>query len=151
MSSAPEASPLFRLCPAASSLINLLFVLLFTILLSLSFQAIACLTASVTSAPEPEAEASPQFGGNNFGNNPLQAVSPGNFGGNNFGGNNFARNNFVDSGFRNQQSFATTTLNRPVAPLLDIRNPLHLIRNPLTDSRRSDELLLSSAYTSALR
>ena len=104
--------------------------------------AFACLTASVSSAPEPEA--SPQnFGGNNFGN-PLQAVSTGNFGGNNFG------NNFVDPGFQSR-AFATTTLSRPVSPLLDIRNPLHLIRNPLTDSRRSDELLLSSAYTSALR
>ena len=114
--------------------------------------AFACLTASVSSAPEPEA--SPQnfggnnFGGNNFGGNnfgnPLQAVSPGNFGGNNFG------NNFVDPGFQSR-AFTTTTLSRPVSPLLDIRNPLHLIRNPLTDSRRSDELIMSSAYTSALR
>ena len=109
-------------------------------LISLLFQAIACLTASVSSAPEPEA--SPQL----F--DPLQAVSPGNiggnFGGNNFGGNNFG-NNFVDP------RYTTATISRPVSPLLDIRNPLHLIRNPLTDSRRSDELLLSSAYTSALR
>ena len=104
--------------------------------------AFAFLTASVSSAPEPEA--SPQnFGGNNFGN-PLQAVSTGNFGGNNFG------NNFVDPGLQSR-AFATTTLSRSVSPLLDIRNPLHLFRNPLTDSRRSDELLLSSAYTSALR
>ena len=106
-----------------------------TTVISLLFQAIACLTASVSSAPEPEA--SPQL----F--DPLQAVSPGNIGGN-FGGNNFG-NNFVDP------RFTTQTISRPVSPLLDIRNPLHLIRNPLTDSRRSDELLLSSAYTSALR
>ena len=102
------------------------------------FQALACLTASVSSAPEPEA--SPQL----F--DPLQAVAPGNLGGNfgnNFAGNNFARNNFADP--------VQLGLSRPVSPLLDIRNPLHLIRNPLTDSRRSDELLLSSAYTSALR
>ena len=99
----------------------------------LSFQALACLTASVSSAPEPEA--SPQL----F--DPLQAVAPGNLGGN--FGNNFARNNFADP--------VQLGLSRPVSPLLDIRNPLHLIRNPLTDSRRSDELLLSSAYTSALR
>ena len=105
--------------------------------------AFVCLTASVSSAPEPEA--SPQnFGGNNFGN-PLQAVSTGNFGGNNFG------NNFVDPGLQSRAFATTTTLSRPVSPLLDIRNPLHLFRNPLTDSRRSDELLLSSAYTSALR
>ena len=102
-------------------------------MITLKFQAIACLTASVSSAPEPEA--SPQL----F--DPLQAVAPGNLGGN--FGNNFARNNFADP--------VQLGLSRPVSPLLDIRNPLHLIRNPLTDSRRSDELLLSSAYTSALR
>ena len=93
------------------------------------------MTASVSSAPEPEA--SPQL----F--DPLQAVAPGNIG-----------NNFVDPGLTGALLGNPLPLTPGLtarSPLLDLRNPLHLLRNPLTDSRRSDDLLLSSAYTSALR
>ena len=99
------------------------------------FQALVCLIGSVSSSPEAEADPI-LFDGGLPGQNPIVAdpsLSAALLG------------NPLQSTLGNPLTAARRS------PLLDLRNPVHLQRNPLTDSRRTDALLLSSAYSNALR